>query len=101
MRQWIIAGDSDVAFEAMKQAILDIMPGLKATSFQTKRCLVTYTPHGYPFIDQIDDGFYVVTGGNGSSAKSSDAIGKLAADLVIHDEWVSALDRSSFRAVFA
>jgi hypothetical protein len=30
---------------------------------------------------------YVATGGNGSSAKSSDAIGQLAASLTWHNAW--------------
>jgi len=100
MQAWMIAGNSNIIKEVMKQALLDMLPGLTAVSFQTKRCLVTYTPHGKPFVDQLDEGVFVATGGNGSSAKSSDAIGKLAADLLIYDGWRSELDKDSFRAVF-
>ena len=86
IRHWFIHGDSDAMLPAMRAALEDIIPGLRAQSWQTRRCLITYTPHGKPLIDAVVPGqVYVCTGGNGSSAKSSDAIGQLAASLTWHD----------------
>lgn len=88
IRRWFIHGDSDAILPAMREALESIIPGLRAQSWQTKRCLITYTPHGKPLIDTVVPGqIYVATGGNGSSAKSSDAIGQLAASLTWHDAW--------------
>lgn len=101
MRNWMIRGNSDVILAEMKQALQTMMPSLQAASWHSKRCLITYTASGYPYVDQVADGVFVATGGNGSAAKSSDAIGKLAADLVFHDAWVSDIERSFFTAVYA
>ncbi|MCB8978023.1 MAG: FAD-binding oxidoreductase [Ardenticatenaceae bacterium] len=88
IRRWFIHGNSDAILPAMRAALEDIIPELRAESWQTKRCLITYTPHGKPLIDAVVPGqVYVATGGNGSSAKSSDAIGQLAASLTWHDAW--------------
>jgi len=102
MRAWMTGGDSDVVAEAMAAAVRTIIPGLKALAWETKRCLITYTPHGKPFIDEVEAGrVYVATGGNGSSAKSSDAIGRLAADLVAQGKWAAELEPDLFRVCFA
>lgn len=96
MRDWMIHGDSDVVADTILTALYAIIPNLKTLSTHTKRCLVTYTPHGNPFIGQVRDGVFVVTAGNGSGAKSSDAIGRLAADLVRTGAWQSDLDEQAF-----
>ncbi len=88
IRRWFMSGSSDAMLPAMRAALTHIIPGLQAKSWATKRCLITYTPHGKPFIDAMVPGqVYVATGGNGSSAKSSDAIGQLGASLTWHEEW--------------
>jgi glycine/D-amino acid oxidase-like deaminating enzyme len=99
IRRWFIHGDSDAMLPAMRAALEDIIPRLRAQSWQTKRCLITYTPHGKPLIDVVVPGqVYVCTGGNGSSAKSSDAIGQLAASLTWHDAWQDTeLDATLFQ----
>jgi sarcosine oxidase len=99
IRRWFIHGDSDATLPAMRAALEAIIPGLRAKLWTTKRCLITYTPHGKPFIDAVVPGqVYVATGGNGSSAKSSDAIGQLAASLAWHDAWPdTVLNASHFQ----
>ncbi len=98
IRRWFISGQSDTMLPAMRAALTRIIPELRAESWATKRCLITYTPHGKPLIDTVVPGqVYVATGGNGSSAKSSDAIGQLAASLAWHDAWQdTALDAALF-----
>jgi glycine/D-amino acid oxidase-like deaminating enzyme len=98
MRRWMIGGDSDLMLEPMRAALESIIPGLHAETYQTKRCLITYTPHGKPYIDALLPGrLYVATGGNGSSAKSSDSLGRLAAELIHHGYWSLDLDPALFR----
>jgi sarcosine oxidase len=79
-----------------------IMPDLQVEHWETKRCLVTYTPHGKPFIDVVEPGrIYVATAGNGTGAHPSDAIGRLAAQLMVTDEWTAELDQRLFRLQWA
>ncbi len=100
MRNWMISGKSDGMLAAMREALEAIIPGLQAEAYQTKRCLITYTPHGKPFIDRLGERLFVATGGNGSSAKCADTIGRLAADLVQKGEWNAAgYQAETFRAI--
>lgn len=97
MRDWMISGASEVAVADMQAAMEAVLPGLKAESFESKRCLVTYTTHGKPYIDQVSEHVHVATGGNGSSAESSDTIGWLAAHLMQMGDFPSGFERADFR----
>ncbi len=79
-----------------------MLPGVDFESFEMKPCLITDTPSGLPYVDQIADDLYVAVGGNGHAAKSADAIGALAAGLVRGaGEWSDdELDRNQFVARF-
>jgi methionyl-tRNA synthetase len=102
MSLWVRAGDSDTMKGVMAEAMRSIIPGLREEAMETRRCLVTYTPSFRPFIDCVDgERIFVATGGNAMGAKSSDAIGKLAAELMHHGRWVDELAHDNFRAFFA
>ncbi|MDQ3248360.1 MAG: FAD-binding oxidoreductase, partial [Chloroflexota bacterium] len=101
MNAWMQQGDSDVVADDIRDALLAIMPGLQARSFASKRCLVTYTPHRKPYIDQLDERLFIATGGNGSSAKCSDTLGYLAAGLLLDQPWPDDFDRHEFRVLYA
>ena len=79
------------------RVIEDLIPILKGAPTRTKPCLLTYSPHGYPMVDEVAPGWFVAVAGCGKSAKSSDQTGKLAADLVLGRPW-EGFDRESFRA---
>jgi glycine/D-amino acid oxidase-like deaminating enzyme len=100
MRRWMIGGDSNQMLKPMRAALESIIPGLRAVSYQTKRCLITYTPHGKPYIDTLLPGrLYAATGGNGSSAKCSDSLGRMAAELMHRGHWSFDLDPALFQVV--
>jgi sarcosine oxidase len=102
MLHWCVRGHSDSMKRPMQEAITAIMPDLQVDHWETKRCLVTYTPHGKPFIDVVEPGrIYVATAGNGTGAHPSDAIGHLAAQLVVTDEWTAELDHHLFQLQWA
>jgi sarcosine oxidase len=82
LRDWFIRGDSDQMRPALQAALQAILPGLPVQRWQTGRCAVTYTPSGYPILQPVGEQLYVAVGGNGHAAKSSDAIGHLAAQMV-------------------
>lgn len=100
MRAWMIHGDSDVMLDPMRAALQAMIPGLEAEAFHTHRCLVAYTAHGKPYIDQLTERVYVATGGNGASAKCADTLGWLAANLMQMGGWSLDFDRALFEARF-
>lgn len=102
INDWYRTGNSDVMLEVMRDTVCNILPDLQATTWYTNRCVITRTVHGKPYIDIVKPGrIYAAVGGNGTSAQASDGIGKVAADLVIHNEWRSKLDVNAFRLVYA
>ncbi|MBP6803807.1 MAG: FAD-binding oxidoreductase [Chloroflexi bacterium] len=100
MRKWMIAGDSAVMEEPIRAALEEMIPGLQIEAPTTHRCLVAYTAHGKPYVDQLTDRVYVAAGGNGVSAKSSDTLGWLAANLMQTGGWPLAFERALFEARF-
>lgn len=96
MNAWMRAGRSDDSSSAFEEVMRAILPSLRIEETLTKRCLITYTAHGLPYIDEIDANVFVAVGGNGRGAKSSDAIGRAAAALSLGN-WDDPLPRESFR----
>lgn len=90
---WFRTGDSDVHKGAFERALQGILPDVHFLSFQTKRCILCRTPSGKPVVDQVSERVYVATGGNGEGAKSSDALGRLAAGLVWEGRWDKRIPR--------
>lgn len=86
--------------EELQEVVTRLIPALKGAPTQSKPCLLTYSPHGHPMIDEVAPGWVVAVAGCGKSAKSSDQSGKLAADLVLGRRW-EGFDRTDFRAVEA
>lgn len=78
-----------------------IFPDVTPLSWRTKPCVLTYTESGKPFIDRlVPSRVYIAVGGNGGTAHTSDAIGKLAAELMVHDRWQSPLEHTPFQLSF-
>ncbi len=91
MQTWFQHGHSDACKPALQNALQTILPNVQFLSFETKRCIICRTPNGYPTIDRITDTIFVAAGGNGEGAKSSDALGFLAAGLVENGRWPQEL----------
>ncbi len=84
--------------ELLVPVLQSLIPRLAGARTMTKPCLLTYTPSEFPMVDELDAGWFVAAGGCGKSAKSSDQIGKLAAQLVRDEPWTD-FARGSFAAV--
>lgn len=101
VRAWFRSGDSDLDLEPMESALRALLSGIDLGRATTHRCIVTYTPAGYPTIDVApgdDHGRIVVAaGGNGTGAQGSDALGRLAAGLVHDGRWPDEVERGGFR----
>ena len=96
MNEWMRAGNAEAHHGDFRDLLEALLPELPLESSSMKRCLIAYTAHGLPYIDEIDRGLFVVVGGNGRGAKSSDAIGAAAAGLVL-GAWDDPLPRDAFR----
>lgn len=100
MQAWMRHGNANTHKQAMIAALQSMIPGLRLESVRAGRCLVTYTPHTKPYVDQVAERVFVATGGNGSSAKCSDTLGWLAAQLMLGQPW-DEFERADFRVLFA
>lgn len=86
---------------ALHETLVSLIPDLAGARIHTDTCAVTATASGYPYIELIADGrLCIAVGGNGQAAKSSDEIGRLAADLLLAGEWRDDLPAGAFRARF-
>lgn len=99
---WFQQGNSDGDKPAMERALRSILPDVDFGKITSHRCIVTYTPSGYPTIDRVPSDrhnrLFVATGGNGAGAAGSDTLGKLAAGLVHDGRWLDELPREPFWA---
>jgi sarcosine oxidase len=91
-------GGSAERGQELAAVVRTLIPSLRIQSVGVKPCVLTYTPHHNPMIDQLDEGLFVAIGGNGAAAKSSDEIGRLAAMLVRSESWPPEMDRKAFAA---
>lgn len=65
----------------------NIHADLKPVSTHCDKCVTSNTPSRRPYIDLLTPSLGVALGGNGYAAKSSDEIGRLAADLLVTGTW--------------
>jgi sarcosine oxidase len=102
MQAWFQSGRSDDDLPAMERALRSQLPDVEFLAFTSHRCIVTYTPSGYPTIDAVPSDphgrLFVATGGNGTGAQGSDTLGHAAAGLMHDGRWIDALDRNVFLA---
>ena len=98
-RAWFQGAGDPEELAALREVLLEMLPGLRVASFGAKPCVVGYTAHNRPYIDCVEpDSLYVVAGGCGAGAKSCDEIGRVAALLVAHDKWHYDLPAETFAA---
>lgn len=95
---WFHGDGNPTEVEALHRSMLSLIPDLRVEAWRTTPCVLTYTASGFPYADQVDDNLFVVTGGNGSAAKSSDEIGRVGALLAANGSWVYDLDATHFKA---
>lgn len=82
------------SFESM---LARIFPGLPIVETFVRPCMYARTARRRPLIAEIEDGLVVAGGGNGRAAKSSDALGAVAAGLVETGAWDDPLPEDEFR----
>lgn len=96
---WMRGDRHAVELDDLRRLTEALVPGLRAVRWETKPCLLTDTPTDLPYIDHLAEGMVIAAGCNGYAAKSGDAIGAVAADLLLAGRWVdTVLDRRAFSA---
>ncbi|MDE1992632.1 MAG: FAD-binding oxidoreductase [Rhizobiaceae bacterium] len=83
LRSWFRTDGRQPVREHLERIMGDIVPDLKPLSISTSSCVTSFAPSGYPMIGYTSSPHIaVMTGCNGTSAKSSDEIGRLGAELL-------------------
>lgn len=101
VRAWFHSDGNATEVAALREVLLAMVPGLAATRFDSKPCVVTYTAHERPYIAQVDEAIYVATGGCGAAAKSSNELGRISALLIEHGRWSYDLPAETFAVHYA
>lgn len=97
-RAWMRSDEHLDHLPAMRAIVEDLIPGLVADRWETRPCLITQTPGRLPYVEHIADRLVLAAGGNGYAAKSGDAIGALAARLLVEERWTDPdLSEDDFR----
>lgn len=85
--EWFRQGGSADEVDALTNTVRELLPTVEVQSWSSLACVVTHTPTSHPYIGWAEDGVAFALGANGSGAKSSDELGRLAAELVRHQTW--------------
>ena len=104
MRQWFIQQRITTRqHNFLKRIQKMLIPDIEPVSVREACCIIEKTPSHYPYIGKINDdsSCSVVVGGNGHGARGSDEIGRLAANLVLGNEWDFPISQSMFTPILA
>ena len=101
IQEWFETGNNERNVKIMKEALINLIPSLNVEKSQPKKCIVSYTQHGKTYIGEVDKNLFVAAGGNGYSAMSSDALGKIAATLLLENKFPKEFLQEDFRPLFA
>jgi sarcosine oxidase len=97
---WYQGSGRPAEVAALREVLLTIYPQLDVQHWGQKTCANSYTAHQRPYVEQLAPGLVLCTGGCGAAAKSSDAIGRVGAQLLLNRRWNDSLPAAAFRAVW-
>ncbi len=83
---WFHSGGNPDRADYLTDRIRQIIPGLAFASRYHKPCVTTWSPDRIPEIRRLDPGLIVAAAGNGSGAKCSDELGRMAARITTGEE---------------
>ncbi|MCJ8518428.1 sarcosine oxidase [Pseudorhizobium tarimense] len=85
IRSWFRSGGRESTHRHLTQVMERLMPRLDLSRASMAACVTSFTPTGYPAISMSESSrIGVLSGGCGAAAKSSDEIGRLGAELLLH-----------------
>lgn len=101
VRNWFKTPGDAEAREHLIRNMGDLVPGLGIKGIHTESCVTAYTPTGYPAIGWTSaSSIAIMAGGCGAAAKSSDEIGRLGAELLLHGRIIDQAYRADFTPQF-
>ncbi|MCJ7993358.1 FAD-dependent oxidoreductase [Rhizobium cremeum] len=100
IRAWFRGGGRESTRRHLKRILDGLVPGLVKAPVTMGACVTSFTPGNYPAIGFASDRIAVLTGGCGAAAKSSDEIGRLGAELMLHGRIVDEAYDPVFAPVF-
>ena len=84
IQDWFSSGNGEKNAPSLLRAIHKIFPSLNLESVMTKKCIISRTETGRPYIGETSiAGLFLAGGCNGYSAMCSDAIGRVASNLIV------------------
>lgn len=101
--RWFKSDGSAKDRSAFLEIVASLIPSLRGIdAIRTDTCVTSYSPHGLPMIDWVDDDrrIAVAVAGNGKGAKSSDDWGYAAALLISGGDWDHPVARDRLKATF-
>ena len=101
IQNWFLKDKSVDNIRVLLNALKSILPGLTIEESFEKKCIVTYTKHGQPYIGALENnGLYIAAGGNGYGAMCSEALGNIAATFLLENKFPAGFSEQDFIPVF-
>jgi sarcosine oxidase len=101
LRAWFRSDGRPHVREHLTRIIRKLVPDLKPLSISTASCVTSFSRTGYPMISYTSSPrIAVMTGCSGTSAKSSDEIGRLGAELLLEGRINDQGYKTDFAAYF-
>ncbi|XP_063409852.1 N-methyl-L-tryptophan oxidase-like [Mytilus trossulus] len=97
VKEWYCSGGDIQLVNDTVDLFKTVVQGVEPISYHGDSCVITTTPTKRPYIDTIHPQLGVAVGGNAYAAKSSDEIGRIAAVMMMKNEWDSSLKKTDFR----
>ncbi|MGV2166920.1 NAD(P)/FAD-dependent oxidoreductase [Agrobacterium sp. 16-172Ci] len=101
IREWFRSGGRESVRDHLSEIVGSLVPSIDLLRVSMAACVVSKTQSGYPAIGfTASPKIAVLTGGNGTAAKSSDEIGRLGAVLLRDGEIADGAFSTDFKPAF-
>ncbi|NTB02686.1 NAD(P)/FAD-dependent oxidoreductase [Agrobacterium tumefaciens] len=101
IREWFRSGGRESVRDHLSEIVGSLVPSIDLSRVSMAACVVSKTQSGYPAIGfTASPKIAVLTGGNGTAAKSSDEIGRLGAVLLRGGEIADGAFSTDFKPAF-
>lgn len=101
IREWFRSGGRESVRDHLSEIVGSLLPSIDLSRVSMAACVVSKTQSGYPAIGfTASPKIAVLTGGNGTAAKSSDEIGRLGAVLLRDGEIADGAFSTDFKPAF-
>lgn len=101
IREWFRSGGRESVRDHLSDIVGTLVPSIDLSRVSMAACVVSKTQSGYPAIGfTASPRIAVLTGGNGTAAKSSDEIGRLGAGLLRDGEFADGAFSTDFKPAF-